>query len=681
MNEYTQDQKEAMQRYKRPFIDELNNSDIIQVLGLQKDRKGGRGGYVCPLCHSGTGPNGTGGSVTADHRRFTCWDTSCKMNGDGHGQDVYGALQAITGKSGNEILREHFPSYNIAAALTGTGAARMPETQERPERAQRPTEPLPDYREYYRVCRDRLTEPAALEYLNKRGISPATAAAYWIGYDPAADPANAPGAMGSEYKPFPCPRLIIPFDRAHYMGRSVDPDTPKMAIKMNNRKPEGDTEGLPMFNARALDNTEGRPVFITEGAIDALSIIEAGGLALGLNGVNNVKNKLIPMLEKRKSTPTLILCLDSDDAGRKGTDTLSAALKERNIPFISAQITGQYKDPNEALTGDRAAFVEVVKIAERKTTKPDNVGDYVSVFMADEIRKFRADAERSTGFSNLDEVAGGIYAGLYVVGGISSVGKTSFITQLAEQLAERGQHVLLFSMEQSRLEIVSKGISRRTAAKDPRAGVTSLSIRKGYLPKQALDAADSYTKAVGERLSVIEGNFACTVSYIREYATEYAERNGVKPVIVVDYLQTLKGDIDPATGRRPTDTRQIVDSNIIELKRISRSLETPVFVISSVNRSNYLVPIDFEAFKESGGIEFTADVVWGLQLAAINDDLFNRTDKIKEKREKIKEAKAAIPRDIELVCLKNRYGISNYTANFTYYPQYDLFIETKGAGR
>ena len=32
-----------------------------------------------------------------------------------------------------------------------------------------------------------------------------------------------------------------------------------------------------------------------------------------------------------------------------------------------------------------------------------------------------------------------------------------------------------------------------------------------------------------------------------------------------------------------------------------------------------------------------------------------------------------MPRQVELVCLKNRYGISSYKASFEYYPQFDLF--------
>ena len=140
----------------------------------------------------------------------------------------------------------------------------------------------------------------------------------------------------------------------------------------------------------------------------------------------------------------------------------------------------------------------------------------------------------------------------------------------------------------------------------------------------------------------------------------------------------LQAEKDPETGRKPTDTKQIVDYNVTQLKRLSRSLELPIFVISSVNRSNYLTPVDFEAFKESGGIEYTADVVWGLQLSAIHDPIFDKEGKIKEKREKIAEAKEAMPRDIELVCLKNRYGKSRYAAQFTYYPQYDYFTLARG---
>ncbi len=51
-----------------------------------------------------------------------------------------------------------------------------------------------------------------------------------------------------------------------------------------------------------------------------------------------------------------------------------------------------------------------------------------------------------------------LYPGLYVLGAISSLGKTTFCGQMADQLAFVGEHVLYFSLEQTRLELVTKGL-------------------------------------------------------------------------------------------------------------------------------------------------------------------------------------------------------------------------------
>lgn len=147
----------------------------------------------------------------------------------------------------------------------------------------------------------------------------------------------------------------------------------------------------------------------------------------------------------------------------------------------------------------------------------------------------------------------------------------------------------------------------------------------------------------------------------------YIHTYGVKPVVIVDYLQII-----PTTDSHQSDKEKI-DNIIRGLKKLQSENDLVIFVISSLNRANYLQPIDFESFKESGGIEYTADVVWGLQLQILNEDLFNGEKRIKEKREKLREAKKAIPREIELVCLKNRYGVSSYSCGFKYDPRFDLF--------
>ena len=645
--------------------------------------------YCCPYCGSGTGSNGTG-AVKYYPETNTFYCHACKRGGDvidlyqhDTGTDYNTALSLLAQEIGVTI-DPYRPTaaadFAPAAKTDRTGGHRSspgnietpPEAKAPENGVKTPTAANVDFTGYYQECRERITDPAAVAYLRSRGISPETAAAYWLGFDPAADPANAPG--GGENKPHPCPRIIIPTSKTHYIGRSIDPDTPKAFSKLN---PKDSTPAI--FNARSIYAQDVQEVFVFEGAFDALSALQAGAVAISLNSAGNGKI-LLEQLTRRRSAATFILCRDNDpdpktaERIKKEFDELAAGLRKLNISFISADVNGGYKDANEHLTGNRTAFFEAIAEAQRQAAaRPDNTAYYIDALMSGEIERFKND--KKTGFNNLDAQAGGLYSGLYVLAAISSLGKTSFALQLADQLAERGNDVLFFSMEQSRLELVSKSLARRTAQADKEKAVTSLSIRKGYLPRQVLDAAQAYKAAVADRLSIIEGNFACDISFIGDYIRRYVQRTGTRPTVFIDYLQILQ----PAEDSKRQTTKETIDSTVTELKRISRELDLTVVIISSVNRANYLTPIDFESLKESGGIEFTADVIWGLQLQCLNDPLFDKQNNIKERREKIKEAKAADPRKIELCCLKNRYGIANYSCYFDYYPANDLFTETSGA--
>ena len=283
-----------------------------------------------------------------------------------------------------------------------------------------------------------------------------------------------------------------------------------------------------------------------------------------------------------------------------------------------------------------------------------------------DLSRFKTFAGRKTGFSNIDSKVS-FYPGLYVLGAISSLGKTTFIHQMADQLVKAGEHVLFFSLEQTCLEIVTKGISRLMAQKDINTAVSAIDIRRGVendLVRQATEEYASFT----ENEIILECSFETKIDYIIHTVEEYIKETSVLPIVIVDYLQVIC----------PIDRRQItkdaVDTHVRALKKLQKDNDLVVVLVSSLNRQNYLTPIDYESFKESGGIEYTADVIWGLQLSVINDDIFGQEAKLKQKRERVKEAKRAIPRDIEFVCLKNRYGESNYTCKFKYYAQFDYFI-------
>lgn len=625
---------------------------------LQPAKK--RNTYICPLCQNGTGSTGDGMSIDphGDGTQLKCF--KCGFYGDvvdlyqqEHNCSPGEAMSALYDRFGLKIdaeavarpvERRKAPDVKSSTATTENAAQGKIEGRFSGDT---------DFSDYFRSCRQQITDAAAIRYLKSRGISLETASRFMIGYD-----------SSTGY-------LIIPVSRSFYIARATDP-----AAKLRYKNPAG--ASIELFNAKALHSDTRRPVFIVEGAFDALAVIEAGGEAVALNSTSNTR-KLLKDMEAERTESPLILCLDNDQAGQKAAEGLAAGLQRLDIPFVRADVCGSCKDPSEAFTKDRAAFTAAVQAAERSTAKPYNTADYIRQRMAAEIQTLKGQAGRKTGFPNLDAEAGSVYAGLYCIGAASSLGKTTFVNQLADQLAAAGEHVLYFSLEQSRLEMVSKSISRLTAQADIKKAVSSIQIRTGAQGAAISAAVKKYLQDVGDRVSIIEGNFNCTPSFIGETARAYRAANAATPLIVVDYLQILRPDADPETGRRPADPRQTVDTNLVALKRLSRELETPVFVICSINRANYLTPIDFESFKESGQIEFTADVVWGLQLAVMNDQLFDKEGKIKEKREKVADAKAATPREIELVCLKNRFGKARYTSSFRYYPQYDYFIPWDGS--
>lgn len=536
-----------------------------------------------------------------------------------------------------------------------------------------------DYSKYYAECKGEITEPAALDYLEARGISLETALQFNLGYDPQwiwPAAAKRMRAHGNErLLPEPTERIIIPVTGNHYAARAIDPNIKDYAnIKDFAEMQETGGGKAGIFNAGAVYEDRAA-VFVTAGAFDALSIIEAGAAALALNTPGNV-SLFLKQLEAEPTRATLVLCFKPDDTGKKTAAELRKGLTRLNVSYVVADICGEYGEINRALTGNRAAFVAAIRSAEAQTAaRPDNMRGYIDNLMRGEIAQLKAAAERKTGFEKLDEKSGGLYPGLYVIAAISSLGKTTLALQIADNLAAAGHDVLFFSLEQSRLELVSKSFARILAQdhKGKRRAISSLALRNGYYSDKLKAAAGLYKERIADRMNIIEGNFNCNISFIGDYIRRYIRRNGTTPIVFIDYLQILQ----PADDARRMSAKETVDNTVTELKRISREHGLTVFVISSVNRANYLTPIDFESLKESGGIEYTADVIWGLQLQCLNDDLFsNPNTKIKEKRKKIRKEKAANPRRIELLCLKNRYGIANFSCGFKYYPALDLFKQT-----
>ena len=100
------------------------------------------------------------------------------------------------------------------------------------------------------------------------------------------------------------------------------------------------------------------------------------------------------------------------------------------------------------------------------------------------------------------------------------------------------------------------------------------------------------------------------------------------------------------------------------LKQLARDESIAVLAISSLNRENYYGKISMQAFKESGAIEYSSDILLGLQLQGTGTADFD-----------VNEAKRKNPREVELHFLKNRNGVMSKPILFNYYPTFNFYKE------
>lgn len=607
-----------------------------------------RKGYICPKCGNGSGRDGDG--ITRDKRdgsHFKCF--KCGMYADvvalyGITYGIEGFVRQVKGAA------QYFGLQDITPASDPLPRKQTAEAEK-------------DLQSFFSRAYSRISET---DYPARRGLSPETVARFRLGYDPAWKHPKAPGSAPRS------PRLIIPTGPASYLARDVRQHVPEKEKSYQKSK----VGSVQIFNMPALQQRE-KPVFVVEGEIDAMSIVDVGGEAVALGSTSQIR-QFVRLVELDKPAKPIIVALDNDSAGNAAASKLAADLAALGVPHTLQNVCGGYKDANEALQKDRASFTAAVRAAEEAALQPEKA-EYLRNSAANCLNSFidgivsSADTPSiPTGFAGLDAALdGGLYEGLYIVGAISSLGKTTLMLQIADQIATDGRDVLVFSLEMARSELISKSISRYTftiakaeelpesAAKTAR-GITDgkryvrYSDTENYLIQKAIS---TYATSA-EHVFICEGVGDIGPEQVRQAVERHIRITGNHPVVVIDYLQILA-----PYSERMTD-KQNTDKAVLELKRISRDHKLPVIAISSFNRANYREAVTMEAFKESGAIEYSSDVLMGLQLKGAGEKEFDAN-----------EAKRKIPREVELVILKNRNGRTGDKLSFQYQPLFNHFAE------
>jgi replicative DNA helicase len=501
---------------------------------------------------------------------------------------------------------------------------------------------------YVDACHERLWTPdgaPALQWLRARGLGDAELRANRIGFDPG-------------YRVWQRPRHQLPA-----------PAGPAVTLPLLDEH-----SGVVYAQARPLDDTEGRSKYLNphsewigpsprvgptlgagghvddgvlvacEGKFDA--ILTARHFAVWeVIGSGQPDASVADRLAAAARGRPIVVCFDADEAGQEGAQRLVALLEDRTSGGVAA-IAPPAADINQLLLDAPdefdATLCAVVATAVRRA-RPDRPPTLRGAMPALD-RSFldpKAGDCQPTGYAALDAaLAGGLRAGVYMLGAPPAVGKTAIATQAAWHIARSGHPVIYLAAEQTVEQLVARHVCSQAELNVSHYWTRSADFRAAW--KIARDHQPLDTLAIATDEARTADDQRGSVARLDAMLAEARTAGGPVPVVFVDYLQEL----EPGSDQRRRDEREQLSTMARALLRLARRHEVPLVIISSVARDKY----DSErptlaAFKGSGDIEYTLDAGLVVRIAADSPEDYERLRRGEEDE---------IP--LELHIVKNRFG-------------------------
>ncbi len=217
----------------------------------------------------------------------------------------------------------------------------------------------------------------------------------------------------------------------------------------------------------------------------------------------------------------------------------------------------------------------------------------------------------STGFFDLDVMTSGLQPGdLSIIAARPSMGKSTLVLNIAQNIARNNLPVLIFSLEMPARHVVMRMLAAE-------AEIDFGRLRSGSLTEEHWESLAQATSRLISATIFINDARGLTVQELRAEGRRLKAQYDNLAVIIVDYLQLLSGS-SKYYGR------------VEEISDISRSLKTlawelnvPIIACSQLSREVERRPDkrpQLSDLRESGAIEQDADVVAFLYREDYYDD-------------------------------------------------------------
>jgi len=351
-----------------------------------------------------------------------------------------------------------------------------------------------------------------------------------------------------------------------------------------------------------------------------------------------------------------IASLYTETAGTANTRAYAKIVKERSIRRDLVQASNNFRSlaedtrpVEEVLSEAQASVMEIGHDASQQG--PVEIKKLMPAWLDNLDTMFHMEQSIpgiSTGFRDLDKKINGLQRqNLVIIAGRPSMGKTAMAMNIANAVAEH-KPVLVFSMEMSSAEIITRSVSQH-------AKVPLDRLMAGNLDDEQWAKISSGMPRVEFSHLVLDESPAMLMQQIRARARRVKQQKPELALIIIDYVQLMSGDGKIHRAQQISDITR-------GLKALAKELDIPVVALSQLNRD-----VDkrddkhprLSDLRESGSIEQDADVI----LFIYRDVVYN---------EKTKHKKVA-----EIVIGKQRNGPIG-TVLMYYFGEYTLFGQMDG---
>lgn len=265
------------------------------------------------------------------------------------------------------------------------------------------------------------------------------------------------------------------------------------------------------------------------------------------------------------------------------------------LGFNEAEETGKLLEKAEqALFGVTQTFIQnrLVHIKEILGIRHDEI------LKLSENPELLAKSTVSSKFAGLDKMIGGFKRGdMIILAARPSMGKTALALNFAQNVAESGKNVAIFSLEMSKEQLADRFISSTM-------GLDSWKIQKGLLDDDEFSEMGDAIARLAQANIYIDDSPIGNLLEMKSKARRLRMEKGLD-LIVIDYLQLM-------SGGNPMNRVQEISDISRGIKGLARELDVPVIALSQLSRaveSRQTKEPYLSDLRESGSIEQDADIV------------------------------------------------------------------------